>query len=641
MNKFTKTIAGVLGFAIALSLVVVATPTKADQLSDLMSQISALTAQINALKTGSVSASAGYTFTKSLTVGSKGADVKALQSFLIAAGYSIPAGATGTFGPQTRAALASYQTANDITPAAGYFGPVTMAKVNGSSMVAAPVVPGTNPVATNVGLTPSTVEGIMSVSAGPISNSVLNVGQQKAPILTVRIQAQNSDIAVQRIQLDLGTNTNIYNKVFQNLYAIDAATGQVLSNIPLNSTTVVQSGSDYITNVSIPNLIVKSGTSHDVTIAADIFSSIDSVYRTGGGQAINPTITVPANGVRGIDGTGTSQYGGTSSLVGPNLTINASLVDNSIANISLDSVSPQQGQVAVTDTTNGQFLKLPVLVFDLNAQNDAVHIHNLAVNVASSGQGSVTAAYLFQGSTQVASAAVSGGVATFSNITDGTIGASVPVNSTLPYSVKVDVTGVLTGSLTVSASTTSTGTTIYNSQDGTVSQINGSAQGYTQKVVGAGLQVSLSSANMVKTPGAADTSGNSTTTYTGTFNLNLMSVGTDSSFGLLASSTPSFATSTSFVAVYANGTKDTTTGYTVAVNYSQPTGTTLSNDGKSFALGRNNSVTIPVTYTFQVRNPGVNTYAIQLEGLTAVTSQGATTVNFMQDLPAWRTSPAM
>ncbi len=641
MNKFTKTIAGVLGFAVVLSLVVVATaaPAKADTISDLQAQIASLTAQLSKLSGSTVTTTSG-SFNTNLTVGSKGADVVALQNFLIKGGYAIAAGATGNFGPQTKAALAAYQAANAITPAAGYFGPITRAKVNaaaGSTTVGTGST-GSTSTGSTAGVSPSTNEGILTATAGPISNSVLNVGQQKAPIMTVRINEQNSDIAIQRIQLNLGTNTNIYNKVFQNLYAIDASTGNVLATVPLNSSTVVQSGSNYITNISIPNFVVKAGTYKDITIAADIFSSIDSVYRTGGGQAINPTISVNDSGVRGVDGTGTDQYS-SGVITGPTLTINASLVDNSIANISLDSSSPSQSQVAVTDTTNGQYLKLPVLVFDLNAQNDAVHLHNLAINVATSGtQGTVTAAYLYQGSTQVASAAVSGGVATFSNITDGTQGALVAVNSTLPYTVKVDATGVLTGYLNVTASFTTSGTTIYNSQDGNVAQVNGSATGYAQKVVGLGLQVALSSANLVKTVGPSDTSGNATTTYSGTFNLNLSAVGTDATFGLLSSSTPSFATSTSFVTVYANGAKDTTTNYLLTVNYSQPTGTTLSGDSKSFTLGRNNSVTIPVTYTFAVKNPGVNTYAVQLEGLTANVSSGASTINFFADLPAWRTN---
>jgi len=70
------------------------------------------------------------TFTMDMTIGSMGAEVTALQTWLIAGGYSIPAGATGYFGAQTQAALAAYQAANGISPAAGYFGPITRAKVN-------------------------------------------------------------------------------------------------------------------------------------------------------------------------------------------------------------------------------------------------------------------------------------------------------------------------------------------------------------------------------------------------------------------------------------------------------------------------------------------------------------------------------
>lgn len=53
-----------------------------------------------------------------------------LQKFLIAAGYSLPAGATGYFGAQTRSALAKYQSTHGITPAVGYFGTATRTLVN-------------------------------------------------------------------------------------------------------------------------------------------------------------------------------------------------------------------------------------------------------------------------------------------------------------------------------------------------------------------------------------------------------------------------------------------------------------------------------------------------------------------------------
>ena len=80
-----------------------------------------------------------HVYIRNLEVGAIGDDVRALQTFLITQGFSIPAGATGYFGGQTQSALASYQAMRGITPAVGYFGPVTRARINselaGSSTV--------------------------------------------------------------------------------------------------------------------------------------------------------------------------------------------------------------------------------------------------------------------------------------------------------------------------------------------------------------------------------------------------------------------------------------------------------------------------------------------------------------------------
>src|SRR5690606_3549375 len=62
---------------------------------------------------------------RDLTIGMSGEDVRALQNLLISQGYSIPAGSTGFFANQTRSALSMYQSANNISPAIGYFGPIT------------------------------------------------------------------------------------------------------------------------------------------------------------------------------------------------------------------------------------------------------------------------------------------------------------------------------------------------------------------------------------------------------------------------------------------------------------------------------------------------------------------------------------
>lgn len=99
-NSFAKVAALAAGLALVISAFVVAAPA------------------------------ARAALTMDLTVGSTGAEVTELQNWLIGKGYSIPAGATGYFGAQTQAALAAFQAANGISPAAGYFGPITRAKVN-------------------------------------------------------------------------------------------------------------------------------------------------------------------------------------------------------------------------------------------------------------------------------------------------------------------------------------------------------------------------------------------------------------------------------------------------------------------------------------------------------------------------------
>jgi len=72
---------------------------------------------------GAASAMA-YTFNANLTVGSRGADVTALQTML---GVTP---ATGYFGNLTKAALKTWQAAHNVSPASGYFGPLTRAVAN-------------------------------------------------------------------------------------------------------------------------------------------------------------------------------------------------------------------------------------------------------------------------------------------------------------------------------------------------------------------------------------------------------------------------------------------------------------------------------------------------------------------------------
>ncbi len=112
---------------------------KTDAANQLMNQYPALfagsTTTSTVVQTTNVATNAKtpVSFTKNLQLGSKGTEVQALQLYLIGANAGPLAralaakGATGYFGPVTKAALIEFQKARKITPASGLFGPKTRA----------------------------------------------------------------------------------------------------------------------------------------------------------------------------------------------------------------------------------------------------------------------------------------------------------------------------------------------------------------------------------------------------------------------------------------------------------------------------------------------------------------------------------
>ncbi len=139
MSLATKNVATVLvgvGLILALSFAFV-TPAKADILSDLQAQVQALLAQIAALSGSSTTTSGAgcYAFTMTEQMGSSGGEVMWVQKFLNSHGAQVASSGAGSpgnesnyFGALTKAALAKWQAANGVSPAAGYWGPISRAK---------------------------------------------------------------------------------------------------------------------------------------------------------------------------------------------------------------------------------------------------------------------------------------------------------------------------------------------------------------------------------------------------------------------------------------------------------------------------------------------------------------------------------
>lgn len=118
-------------------------------------------------------------FTRDVSVGTSGEDVKCLQQYLNATGYEIAKNGTGAkgnesvfFGKQTKNALINWQKANGIIPATGYFGASSRLKYQTlvSVKIKLPVEP-TTPVLVPVPETSSTVTP-ETVTSGPAVEAV-------------------------------------------------------------------------------------------------------------------------------------------------------------------------------------------------------------------------------------------------------------------------------------------------------------------------------------------------------------------------------------------------------------------------------------------------------------------------------------
>lgn len=172
----------------------------AQSTADLQSMINGLLAQIQTLQ-AQLAQKGGSTTPASipssnLTLGSKGADVSALQQILIDGGYLKISAPTGSFGPLTRAALAAWQKANNVSPASGYYGPVTRA-----ALAASMPSTGTGSTGSTGGSTGGTVTAPASglvvglASDNPSAGSLIsssNSAAARVPVLAVNLTAGNS-----------------------------------------------------------------------------------------------------------------------------------------------------------------------------------------------------------------------------------------------------------------------------------------------------------------------------------------------------------------------------------------------------------------------------------------------------------------
>jgi hypothetical protein len=372
-NVFAKVAAVIAGLGLVFSSFAYAIPAKAATVAELEAQVAALMAQISAMS-GSTTSSASVTFTKDLTLGSSGADVTALQNWLIKGGYSIAAGATGYFGAQTQAALAKYQAAAGISPAAGYFGPVTRAKVNAAAG------------SSTGGSTGGTTSGGLKGGAGSIdsyklissiNNEEVGEDEEDQDVFGLEIEASDdSDIELRAVRIVFNEGTA--GSDFED-YASEVSImldGEEFARVDADE---FNDDNNWTKTVTLDSgAIINSGDTAELTVAVSGANVIDS-----GDLGDTWTIDVPS--VRFVDAQGATI------TEDPNVSTrtfsftsfaSASNVELKIAEDDKDINDARTIMVDATDDTEDE----DVLSFTLEAEGDSdLDIKNWGVSVTVTG----------------------------------------------------------------------------------------------------------------------------------------------------------------------------------------------------------------------------------------------------------------
>lgn len=436
MNKLTKKIT-ISIVILATAVMMVPSMAKAVTIADLQAQIDALLLQLAALQgsTGTApTACTGITsFATNMTLGSTGADVKCLQALLnasadtqvAASGVGSKGNETSTFGPLTKAAVMKYQTKNSISPAAGYVGPITRAKLTtalGGGTPGVDVCSNIDGIQTTVptgkvkdtsgncvdagtgGITTPGVEGSIVATMESTPTSVtINTKSTDKGVSAVKVKASGSDVIVSRVDLNFNKRPWLYVK---NIIITDGTTSKTIA-VSESGSTEITVGSSYDVRIEGVNILIPKDTEKVLTVKVDAVSALP-----GTETSTSVNVTLNANAIRAIDGKDIQQYAPSAALAARTFTVKTG--DTASVAISAHTNNPKARPIIVQSTTETTDVVLAVL----NAKatgNDAI-LRTLEFKDPTAS-GTLDVVTLYDGSTKLAStSSIETASSTLSNI---------------------------------------------------------------------------------------------------------------------------------------------------------------------------------------------------------------------------------
>ncbi len=604
--KFAAVVA-MLGL-VASSAFAFAPAAKAQSSTDLQAQINALLAQIAALQ-GNTGTSASVNFATDLTIGSTGADVTALQNWLISKGFTIAAGATGYFGAQTASALGAYQASVGISPAAGYFGPITRAKVNAAA------VPGTG-TGTGTG-TGSSNGGSLSGGEATLKDFKLvreessgDEGEEEVEVATAEFDVEDGDVRVERFELELQAgNTSDSVRPWDYISNVSLwANGEKLADMDADSRSDWDendtdaghdaSAADYYTMTFTGlDYVVDEGDTAEITIAFDIANTIDSNDLT---QTFR--VTVADDGIRAVDAEGIQQYVGTDSK---NVSFGFGEEESGDLRVRTNSDDPDASILVSDDEDESD--EYTVFVFDIENRDDVdALITDLSIGVDETGSGSTTDEIIRKATLTIDGDEFDGeisgsvdGALSFEDI-DVEIAGDDRVEATLMITLirnapNATIVFDVDGAADIEAEGVDSG------DDATIS---GTAQGSVHTIAATGVAVeAVSTSESVTTPGQ-----DSTKTYgTYTIRFDVTALEDDAFIDDVASSSAALADAgVSFALIGGSFTGTTTAVLTSTADF-------VSGNGGRFEVREGETETFTLTVTLDPNATG--TFGVRLNGV--------------------------
>lgn len=375
MKKIFSKFAGSVA-VVALALTVAA-PVSALTAADIQLLVSMgvipadkAAAAMAALGGSSTTSTSCGTYTRDLTLGSTGADVVSLQTYLEAKGHlTIPAGTSkGYFGALTQSALAKYQAAMGISPAAGYFGPMTRAKVSGDCSTTP-----TTPTTPSTGLSgdEASLEAF-DFSSG--DDSEVEEGES-ADVAEIEFDVEDGDVMLDRVDLEFSNasstdTTDVWDALEMVELVLD---GEVIGEADLSDEDEYLDEDDGTVRISGINTKLDEGETVTIVVRVTAQDNVDSDDQD------TFEVVVIDDGIRATDSQGIQQYlptNGDSDAV--DFDVEEAGADAELK-VSSSQSDPDESTLKVEDDEKSDLHK--IFVFDLEAEEDDMDIDTVEITL--------------------------------------------------------------------------------------------------------------------------------------------------------------------------------------------------------------------------------------------------------------------